>query len=65
MGCGLGLRRQISMGSKRNVGIRLLGIIAVARVGADSLQVGEGYILEKLGQIEIIRGVLILHVTLD
>ena len=65
MGCGLGLGRQISMGSKRNVGIRLLGIIAVARVGADSLQVGEGYILEKLGQIEIIRGVLILHVTLD
>ena len=65
MGCGLGLGRQISMGSKRNVGIRLLGIIAVARVGADSLQVGEGYILETLGQIEIIRGVLILHVTLD
>ena len=66
MDCGLGLKNLIIMGDKFKVGIYIvLGLVVAARVGANNFQVEKGSIVEKIGEISMIRGILVIHYTVD
>ena len=64
MGCGQKLKELISMGFKQ-LGIYIFLGLIVARVGANNLQVGNGSIVERLEEVKLIRGILVIHYTID